>query len=116
LSVFGGRAYGAEPAIAVALRELREETGLRPKAEELIPVATVPYLINEGSQRCMLCSYFVLKNILSDRMHVAEGTMCQLTPDEALARDDLTDLPRRMIEVRMRTGLWPTPTRPDLSP
>jgi 8-oxo-dGTP pyrophosphatase MutT (NUDIX family) len=109
LSVFGGRSEDEESPRAAAVRELREETTLRVRESDLVPVATVPYLVNEGEERCMLCSYFVVSNIEPTAIKLAEGSGIELlSTDAALARDDLTAVPRQIIERRAQNGTWPS--------
>jgi 8-oxo-dGTP pyrophosphatase MutT (NUDIX family) len=108
LSVFGGRANGAESALGTVLRELREETGLRPQPADISLIAALPYLENELTQRCMLCTYFLLRNVPPDTLNVVEGGLERMTVQEALSRDDLTELPRRILQIRATNDAWPT--------
>ena len=108
ISVFGGRSQSAESARATAVRELREETGIRVREVELQSLITVPYIVNEGGLRCMLCSYFVLTNVAPEAVTVSEGAgKIILSAEEALERDDLTEVPRRILESRVESGSWP---------
>jgi len=108
LSVFGGQADGGESAMETALRELREETGLRIKAEDLSLVAAIPYVADSGPHSLMLCSYFLLRNVRPDALRVVEGRAEQVTLEQALSGEDLSDLPRRILELRAARQAWPS--------
>lgn len=108
VSVFGGRSTPEESARATAVRELKEETGLRIREMDLRPLVTIPYLVEEEKARCMLCSYFLVENINRDTIVVKEGQgMVCVSCEEAVVREDLTDVPRRILEARLGSGAWP---------
>jgi 8-oxo-dGTP pyrophosphatase MutT (NUDIX family) len=107
LSVFGGRAEGDETPAAAAIRELREETSLQARSGDLMHVATLPYVESEPEQRCMICTYYILRGVDPARISVREGAGTEaFTVDEALAQDDLTALPRVLLEKRNKVGQW----------
>ena len=72
-------------------------------------MATIPYLVMEEEERCMLCSYFILKKTEPSSIKLGEGSGIELlSPEEVLERDDLTEVPRRILEERVRVGAWPS--------
>ncbi len=111
LSVFGGRSLENESSISTAIRELKEETTLRAKEEDLIHIAVIPYVIKEEEEeRCLLCNYFLLRNVESSTIKQKEGAAFEiLSLGQALERYDLTEVPRRILKEHESSGDWPRP-------
>lgn len=111
LSVFGGRRISVnETSRATAVRELREETDLLRKERDLIALASLPYSDSEAeNNRCMLCSYFLIKDVNPSDITVHEGALSILKPEDALETENLTQLPREIIQYLVEKRTWPTP-------
>ncbi len=108
LSVFGGQASDNESAIETVQRELREETGLRPNTQDFKFVVAIPSVEDRDSQRCMLCTYYLLRNVDPSTVKAVEGSSEQMTAEQALAVDDLSDMPRRILSWRSMRNTWPS--------
>ena len=96
LSVFGGNIKNNEEAIDTAIRELYEETGLKPRKEEFIFLMELPYLNN--SNEFTLCSYYIVKNVDSNQIELHEGSAKEnYSIEEALKLADITEYPKMVM-------------------
>jgi 8-oxo-dGTP pyrophosphatase MutT (NUDIX family) len=96
LSAFGGRAKRGETSLACAVRELREEAGLDYSQDEFRHLAAFWWPMPNGGWEH--CDYFLVSNVGIDDVHVREGQVFEVRwPHDALLQD-LTVLPRLVIE------------------
>jgi 8-oxo-dGTP pyrophosphatase MutT (NUDIX family) len=100
ITTFGGAAEPGETAIACALREIAEETGLRPDPAELRYLGAVSK--RDRNDNMTACVFFVLSGVDPEALAVTEGTAIVLSLVEAEADARLTPACRAMA-ARMLT-------------
>jgi putative hydrolase of the HAD superfamily len=98
LSVFGGRRYGRESAMDCALRELREETGLRLTPTALTHLVDLALPLNDVEW--MRCSYFVASDISLRALRVREGAGVEVfSAQEAADHPEVTKIVRSVLRT-----------------
>lgn len=80
IGIFGGRAEGGENPIEAALRELKEETNLSPKAEDL-ELFKVYEQERDDAPTTATLSVFTLKNVDPDTLKTYEGNGIRILKD-----------------------------------
>jgi 8-oxo-dGTP pyrophosphatase MutT (NUDIX family) len=103
ITTFGGQAEPGETAIECALREIEEETGLRPKASDLHYLGSVSKRDRHGNMTA--CMFFALAGIDSGKLVVTEGTAIILSRAEIDTDARVTSTCREMArKIAMRDG------------
>ncbi len=96
ISVFGGRNKRRESAIECAIRELQEETGINKNESDFVLLKR--YGAPDENGRWVDCSYFVVE-VEVNEVDIKEGQGIEVWyPDQALMQEDLTEVPRVLIE------------------
>lgn len=96
LSVFGGRRKPGESAVACALRELEEETGIRTQCGDLEYLCTLSCPIE--NERWMECSYFRIRDVDPSNVTIMEGSGSGVYwPGLAMTDAEVTPIVRRML-------------------
>lgn len=98
VTVFGGSVEPGESARDAALRELIEETNLRPQSEDLIYLATLfQEKAIDGLSRW--CTYYVLNNISTDGFEIYEGQEYLVVTPEERESFPLSHNAKRLIDI-----------------
>ena len=101
LSVFGGRSEHNESIIDCAQRELREETNLNYQHKDFKLIGQYSCPIESNSW--MHCTYYIIKNVNINQIKPNEGQGMEVwTPQKALRRKDLTEIPKIIIEKMVK--------------
>jgi ADP-ribose pyrophosphatase YjhB (NUDIX family) len=94
ITTFGGQAEPGETAIDCALREIAEETGLRPETSDLHYLGAVSKRDRQGHMTA--CAFFALANIDFGKLVITEGKATILSRAEIEADARVTSTCRKM--------------------
>jgi 8-oxo-dGTP pyrophosphatase MutT (NUDIX family) len=97
IATFGGAAEPGETPVACALRELEEETGLTPRAEELQLLGAVSRVDFRGDPTASV--FFLLRGVDPDTLVITEGAAIVIALDAIAAEPRLTENCRRFSEM-----------------
>lgn len=103
ITTFGGQAEPGETAIDCALREIAEETGLRPETSDLHYLGAVSKRDRQGHMTA--CAFFTLAEVDFDAMVITEGKAIVLSWGEIETDARVTSTCRDMArKIASRDG------------
>ena len=97
IATFGGAAEPGETPVACALRELEEETGLKPRAEDLEFLGAVSRVDFRGDPTAS--AFFLLRGVDPEQLVITEGAAIVIPLDAIAVEPRLTKNCRRFSEM-----------------